>query len=290
MKCILCDNIEFEVVYDGIIRSGSPGKLTKENHQIIKCTSCGITKIKEFPKIDYDSGKYRLEYNDSSSISDYYTAHDEEQNERISNIGIQNFRDKIVLDFGCGGGSFLDSIKGVAKKTIGIEPNVEYLDSLISKGHEIYRSIDECKKLYGTIDIVISFGVIEHIQNPLDYLKSSFDLLKPAGKLYLETDNLDDVLFQFNITDFNSFYYRTVHNWYFDKNSLKLLCEKAGFSFVQPGFRHGYGLSNTMNWLNLKSPKGNDRLPFLNETLDYHWKKTLEKEGFAELLYFVLQK
>ena len=103
MKCILCDNTDFEVVYDGVIRSGSPGKLTKENHQIIKCKSCGITKIKGFPKIDYDSGKYRLEYNDSSSISDYYNAHDEEQNERISNIGIQNFRDKIVLDFGCGG-------------------------------------------------------------------------------------------------------------------------------------------------------------------------------------------
>ena len=45
-----------------------------------------------------------------------------------------------------------------------------------------------------------------------------------------------------------------------------------------------------MNWLNIKSPKGNVRLPFINEALDYHWKKTLEKEGFAELLYFVLQK
>ena len=290
MKCILCDNIDFEVVYDGIIRSGSPGKLTKENHQIIKCKSCGITKIKEFPKIDYDSGKYRLEYNDSSAISDYYSTHDEEQNERISKIGIQNFRNKIVLDFGCGGGSFLDLIKGVAKKTIGIEPNVEYLDSLICKGHEIYRSIEECENLYGKVDIVISFGVIEHIKNPLDYLISSYNLLKPGGKLYLETDNLDDILFQFNIPHFNSFYYRTVHNWYFDKDSLKLLSEKAGFSFVQPGFRHGYGLSNTLNWLDVKSPKGNVQLPFINEALDYNWKKTLEKEGFAELLYFVLQK
>ena len=290
MKCILCDNVEYEIVYDGIIRSGSPGKLTKDSHQIVKCTSCGITKIKEFPKIDYDSGKYRLEYNDSLSIKDYYNNHDAEQNDRISRIGIQNFRDKIVLDFGCGGGSFLDSIKGFAKKTIGIEPNIEYSDSLISKGHEVFKSIEECENFSGNIDIVISFGVIEHIENPLDYLKSSFDLLKPGGRLYLETDNLDDVLFQFNITNFNSFYFRTVHNWYFDKNSLKSLSEKAGFSNVKTGFRHGYGLSNTMNWINEKYPKGDAQLPFINESLDYHWKKNLEKEGIAELLYFVLQK
>ena len=135
MKCILCDNIDFEVVYDGIIRSGSPGKLTKENHQIIKCTSCGITKIKEFPKIDYDSGKYRLEYNDSSSISDYYTAHDEEQNERISNIGIQNFRDKIVLDFGCGGGFLIDCISsdyGIKKYT-GLDLSANTLELIKKK-------------------------------------------------------------------------------------------------------------------------------------------------------------
>ena len=173
MKCILCDNIDFEVVYDGIIRSGSPGKLTKENHQIIKCTSCGITKIKEFPKIDYDSGKYRLEYNDSSSISDYYSAHDEEQNDRISKIGIQNFRDKIVLDFGCGGHGTLqhtlfnhypNSIYYGLDTDFVSHDNYGFIDNKNKSQNNIFfKNIDKLDEVLPKVDCMIMGSVFTHL-------------------------------------------------------------------------------------------------------------------------------
>jgi 2-polyprenyl-3-methyl-5-hydroxy-6-metoxy-1,4-benzoquinol methylase len=290
MKCLYCASAEYSVIYNGKIRSGSPGKYTDEIHEILKCDKCSLIRNKNFFDIDYNSGKYRLDYNDSNKIKDYINTHDAEQTPRIYNIGLEKFRNKTVLDYGCGGGSFLDAIKGVAKKTIGIEPNIEYNEHLKKSGHDIYLSVEDCKHFYDEVDVVISFGVIEHIEDPINYLQNIKALLKLGGELYLETDNINDVLFKFKMEEFPSFYYRTVHNWYFDSISLQNLCNKVGFKEVKPGFRHGYGLSNTLNWLNKRKPLGNDKISFINEQIDFQWKTLLEQNELAELLFFTLKK
>ena len=129
-KCILCGGIELDTIYKGQIRSGKFKKLTTESFSVIKCKSCGIGKLKPFPKLNYTSSEYRELYNDTSQISEYIQMHDHEQIPRISSIGIEKFRNKVVADLGCGGGSFLDIVKGVTSKTIGIEPFTGYHKSL----------------------------------------------------------------------------------------------------------------------------------------------------------------
>lgn len=290
MKCICCESEKFETIYEGVIRSGSYGKQTENSSKIIKCENCGLTRIEDFPEIDYKSDEYRLDYNDTAQIEDYYRNHDLEQNPRINRIGIENFRNKVVLDFGCGGGSFLDLIKGFAKRTIAVEPFTGYHRSLKERGHEVYSSIAECDHLKGEIDIIISFGVIEHINEPLQYLSDARSVLKPGGKMFIETDNLNDVLINLNFPEFLPFYYRTVHSWYFDSVSLTKLSSKAGFSKITPGFRHGFGLSNTLLWLKERKPWGNSKIAFITEEIDFHWVQMLERSGMAELLHFELIK
>ena len=194
------------------------------------------------------------------------------------------------MDFGCGGGSFLDSIRGVAKKTIAIEPFIGYHESLKSRGHEVYSDILDCPHLKSKIDIVISFGVIEHINTPLEYLKSAYSILKPNGTMFIETDNLDDILVRLSFKEFEPFYYRTVHSFYFNALSLGSLSKNAGFNTVNKGFRHGFGISNTIRWLNERKPGGTSQLDFITPELDYAWKKMLEDNGMAELLHFELIK
>jgi 2-polyprenyl-3-methyl-5-hydroxy-6-metoxy-1,4-benzoquinol methylase len=290
MKCISCSSEEYQVVYDGPIRSGSYGKFTSKNFKVIECKKCSLTRLEEFPEIHYENEEYRLDYNDTSDIRDYFKNHDLEQTPRINKIGIEQFRDKVVLDFGCGGGSFLDSIKGIAKKTIAVEPFVGYHESLKLRGHEVYSDIKDCSHLNSTIDIVISFGVIEHINEPLLYLKNAFDILNINGKMFIETDNLDDVLVKLGFKEFKPFYYRTVHSYYFNTKSLKELAEKAGFNEILVGHRHGFGLSNTIKWLNDRTPGGLSKLEFITPEIDFAWVQMLEKTGMAELLHFELAK
>jgi len=290
MKCISCDSDEYQIVYNGPIRSGSYGKQTSNSFKVVKCKKCSLTRLEEFPEIHYENEEYRLDYNDTSDIQDYFNNHDHEQTPRINKIGIEKFRDKVVLDFGCGVGSFLDSIKGIAKKTIAVEPFVGYHESLKSRGHKVYSDVKDCTSLNSTIDIVISFGVIEHINEPLAYLANAYDLLKPNGKMFIETDNLDDVLVKLGFKEFEPFYYRTVHSYYFNAKSLKELAQKAGFNEIIVGHRHGFGISNTIKWLNDRKPGCLNKLEFITPEIDFAWVKMLENTGMAELLHFELVK
>jgi SAM-dependent methyltransferase len=290
MKCISCGQENYETVYEGKLRAGSYGKLTDATNKVIRCTGCGLTRLETFPEVSYTSDQYRLDYNDTAAVEDYFANHDIEQNPRIARIGIERFRNKVVLDFGCGGGSFLDLVKGVAAKTIAVEPFGGYHASLRERGHEVYGSIEECTAYNDAVDIVISFGVIEHINDPLWYLQQARRVMKPGATLYIETDNLDDVLVKLDFPEFGPFYYRTVHSWYFDSKGLSGLCKAAGFTDVKPGFRHGFGLSNTLLWLKERKPKGGTRMPFITDELDYNWIQMLEKTGMAELLHFVITK
>jgi 2-polyprenyl-3-methyl-5-hydroxy-6-metoxy-1,4-benzoquinol methylase len=290
MKCISCNSKEYQIVYEGPIRAGSFGKITTKNYKVIECKKCSLTRLEEFPEIHYENEEYRLDYNDTSNIIDYFKNHDHEQTPRINKIGIEKFRDKVVLDFGCGGGSFLDTIKGIAKKTIAVEPFVGYHESLKSRGHEVYSDIKECIHLYGTIDIIISFGVIEHINEPLEYLLNAFNALKTSGKMFIETDNLDDILVKLGFKEFQPFYYRTVHSYYFNTKSLNDLALKAGFNKILVGHRHGFGISNTIKWLNERKPGGLSKLDFITPEIDFAWVQMLENSGMAELLHFELVK
>jgi len=290
MNCISCENSEFETMYEGKLRSGSYGKLTDTSNSVIKCTKCGLARLSEFPEISYTSDQYRLDYNDSAAIEDYHKNHDAEQNPRIAKIGIEQFRNKVVLDFGCGGGSFLDTIKGFASKTIAVEPFAGYHKSLKERGHEVYGSIAECKEYINSVDVIISFGVIEHINEPLQYLKDARALLAPGGKMYIETDNLNDILVKLDFPEFRPFYYRTVHSWYFDGDALAALASKAGFSKIKKGYRHGFGISNTLLWLKERKPKSGTKLNYITEEIDYNWIRMLENTGMAELLHFEITK
>ena len=84
------------------------------------CAECGLRRLAGDP-IDYESEQYRELVDSDSSAAAYYRAHDHVLTERLGAIGIANLRDKLVVDVGAGAGSFLDAIKGIASRTVGVE-------------------------------------------------------------------------------------------------------------------------------------------------------------------------
>ena len=70
-----------------------------------------------------------------------------------------------------------------------------YLQSLTNRGYKIYSSaseaIEDNKEM---IDYGFSIQVIEHVKNPLEFLKEIRKLIKPGGRLLISTPNRNDIL------------------------------------------------------------------------------------------------
>ena len=219
--CISCKESELFKVYEGPIRSGSFGKISEDSYSVLECIECNLKFLDPSLRLITDWTNTVCPTMISCQEHDYLKMHDHEQNERLHRIGVENFRGKTVLDFGCGGGSFLDCIKGLATKTIAVEPYSGFHAGLKARGHEVFSSATEAMADYSNrIDILISFGVIEHTENPLVYLEQAKSFLSESGKLFLETDNSDDFLMQLDLPEFKMFFYRTAHYWYFDPVSM----------------------------------------------------------------------
>lgn len=290
---MLCSCQNHTAIYNDKIRTGDYGKESSESHEVIKCNDCGLVRLKNNPLSIgyYQSSEYRDSYNSTSVADDYIDMHDNEQSPRVDKIGVSEFRNKKVLDFGCGGGAFLDLIKNVADITYGIEPFEGYHESLKNRGHYVFSNeVDAIKELKNSVDVIVSFGVIEHVEEPIEYLKSAFSLLRQGGKMYIETDNLDDVLMKFEIDEFDRFFYRTAHLWYFNAETLTLACKKSGFENIKLSFRHNYDLSNTLMWLKDRKPTGKGKIPFIDSRLNAAWISAVEELGFADLICLELIK
>ena len=217
--------------------------------------------------------------------------HDNEQPPRLDKIGADFFRDKTVLDYGCGGGAFLDLVSGLSRETLGIEPFSGYHESLIDRGHEMFSNMETAQSKYkDKVDSIVSFCVLEHVQNPQQYLKDACSLLKKSGKMYLETDNIHNILMKFNINSFDEFFYRTAHLYYFEDKTLRKMAEQAGFSDIRISFRHNYDMSNVMLWLRDNKPTGNGKLDFLSNGVDQNWIEFVESSGLADLVCIEMTK
>lgn len=99
---------------------------------------------------------------------------------------------KRALEIGSKDGSFLKLIGEDGWKAVGMDPNAAY-GKLAREVHGV-----EIRPGYfeqgtfppASFDLVSSFLVIEHIQNPNQALTAVRDVLAPGGLLYLETPNL----------------------------------------------------------------------------------------------------
>ncbi len=291
--CVVCGRRKWTLLYEGKIRDGSFGKLTTEPMRIYQCAECGLARLDEFVigQREYESTLYREKYNDSSDDKVLLKMHDPEQGPRIALVGLDKFRDKVVLDYGCGHGALLDAVAGVAKQTIGIEPLRAMHDSLENRGHTVFGSSEHAlQHLRGKVQVLTSFGVIEHVEDPRAYLRNAFDLLEPGALFILQTDNIDDVLLKTEAQNFVAFFYRTAHNWYFRRSNLESLAVTCGFVELDLRTFHSYDFSNFVLWHRDGRPTGTGKLRLFDSVFDQLWKAVVEASGYGDLITMVGRK
>jgi hypothetical protein len=103
-NCNLCESKEYSIVYSGVIRDGVFGTESQNKYKVVKCNGCGLVRLLNNPLTMqyYQSDEYRNAYNETADVNDYIGMHDDEQPPRLEKSGVNMFRNKTVLDFGCG--------------------------------------------------------------------------------------------------------------------------------------------------------------------------------------------
>jgi len=173
--CNVCDNPgtletakEVEEIYS------DRRKFSDRKFTVWRCSSCGSLHSKEAVNLDeyYQGylGNQRLDYFLSCM---YYT--------RLKLLSKYGFRkSSTLLDYGCNQGLFLSFLRERGYK------NVFGYDAYIPK----YADETVLSKKY---DFVVSYQVIEHVEEPRHFFDLAVSCLQRGGVLVVETTNATDI-------------------------------------------------------------------------------------------------
>ena len=287
--CRICNTSEWHILYEGQIRIGKFGEYSKENHVVWKCSKCQSGFIARTP-VNYEKSDYQEMVQGKNSVPLNYSLNDELQVDKLNIIGTGNLRGKIIADIGASAGSFIDLVQGYADTTIAVEPNLLYKKELSKKGHRVYTYCKECLPEWKErVDIAVCFAVLEHIENPLQLLKEIYSLLKTNGVLLVSTPNADDWLLEFLPGIYDRFFYRYVHSWYFNRESMQFLSQSAGFKETQIHFKQRFDISNALHWARDNSPTGTGLFKLL-QGLDSTYIQLIESLGRSDFIYAFFKK
>jgi len=93
------------------------------------------------------------------------------------------FKNKSVLDFGCGSGIFLEALSNEFSRGIGVDLDIEAAKQIISSKNIVLREIVHENEItdFSGIDIITAFDVLEHIKNLDSVLDNFVKTLAPNG-------------------------------------------------------------------------------------------------------------
>ena len=178
--------------FDTCVLCGSPHLVLLKGYEqnyLVKCSSCDFVFCQRKPTAEELKVHYGL-YPRANAISEITL-------KRYSGLldAFEPYRKtNNIIDVGCGDGFFLEVAKRRKWNVFGTEFTKEAIDVCEQKGIQMTVSPLN-SNLYPSdfFDIITSFEVIEHINNPKEELKSFYSILRKGGIVYVTTPNFNSI-------------------------------------------------------------------------------------------------
>ncbi|MCB9194905.1 MAG: class I SAM-dependent methyltransferase [Flavobacteriales bacterium] len=225
-------------------------------HQLVKCRSCGFVFNEKIPTLEV-LNKHYAQYSYSSegylsplTIESYSKLLDE----------FEKFRQTgRILDVGCGRGWFLEEARKRGWEVYGTEYSDKAIEICSAKGIKMLQGeIDSSKFEVKDFDVITSFEVIEHINNPNDDLKEIATLLRTGGLFYCTTPNFNSIMRYYLGTKYNVIDYPE-HLSYYSKSTLNYVLKKNGL-------RRAKFLTTGISITRIKKSKNNSDEKYVSKT------------------------
>ncbi|OFX17430.1 MAG: hypothetical protein A2033_07840 [Bacteroidetes bacterium GWA2_31_9] len=223
-KCLSCSNERY-------IKS-----FKYESYGLIKCDNCGLIFMKQIPtkkELDlfYNTYSYVTEQEVSPiTIKRYHSLLDEFEKFKKTNR---------IFDVGCGQGFFLKEAIKRGWKVFGTEFSPAAIEICKNRGIEMkIGKLNPSDFKPNSFDIITSFEVLEHINNPKEEMENIAKLLRFEGLFYCTTPNFNSLVTRY-IKNKSYIISYPEHLIYFTKTTLNHLIINAGFKiykFKSTGF------------------------------------------------------
>lgn len=189
--CVLCGNTRRALLF------------TLDMGRIVQCDRCELVSMVErrnpaLITCAYDRSYFFPDAGKSVGYPDYFGAEERLRRQVATHLASALTRRyphaRLSLDVGCGGGYLVDALRQQGLSAWGTDPAAAVLDGAAPdvREHLLHGAVDSPQVVErGPYDLVTAMDVIEHIADPVDFLRSSFGLLKENGALILLTPRFD---------------------------------------------------------------------------------------------------
>lgn len=285
-KCILCEEKCFSLVMK--VRGEDSGK----EFRLVKCINCGLAHILPIPRNleELYSDEEYYAYNDlekfeTGTIYDRILGHIGRYS--ISRTfdgkrhGIKNVITELlfktvshrfnghhrlvfteregeaskVLDIGAGGGTFLDVLRSLGWETYGVDISAIAVRKLNERGFTVFHGeLEEANYPDNSFDVVRASFVMEHVKDPLLFLKEIYRILKPGGKTIISVPNIGSI-HPFIFKEYWTLLSVPQHIYHFDSLCLEKIINMAGLKLIfKRMYTAGSFYPSIQNKINGKGP------------------------------------
>lgn len=289
--CYLCQQDRLRIFHKGV--------RDRADIDVLRCDECGLLQLSEFFHLEenfYENGKMHegtydiLEDKITNQTWEAWRAVTMEDDLRRTDSLKEKCYGKRILDFGCGNGGFLKNIRAYAALAVGVELDIQARTKMKEEGIEACSQIEDWEGY--TFDVITMFQVIEHLNNPEEYLKKIYSFLNTNGSLIIETPNAEDALISlYNCEAFKDFTFWSEHIMLYNSNNLKKMVCNSGYEVVNSSQVQRYPLSNHLYWLSHGKPGGHKKWTEFNHgEISEAYTEILAKKEQCDTLFFEFRK
>ena len=195
---------------------------------------------------------------------------------------------KRIVDFGCGEGDFLRMVQKHCADVCGVELQQDCVDALNNDGIRCVNNLDKIED--SSIDVCVSFHVLEHLPNPLDTLFLLKKKIANDGMVIFEVPHANDFLLSTLANNsFKQFTLWSQHLILHTRESLRRMLDYVGFKDILIEGIQRYPLSNHLNWLANGTSGGHESLLSLIDSPALHeaYSNSLSKIDSTDTLIAV---
>ena len=176
----------------------------------------------------------------------------------LHNLATRRLTGGTLLEVGCGYGYLLDEARAYFDRRVGTEFSPQGAEIARATGAEVFVGGIEQISAERKFDCVLAVQVIEHVYQPLTFVKQLISHTQPGGHIVVATPDIGGVLRKAMGRYWPSFKVPE-HVGYFDFRTLSRLMENAGLSDVcRLPYPHAFplGLITAKFGLNIPSAFG----------------------------------